>query len=121
MFRLWMELGLIFGISVTVTFLVLRALLLGLIWGVRRLMQGGIRFLRKRRKKRVSRRIYRPVRPHDWKGSVEVRIPHRESLKTEEEKAEAFVEQVKEILAAEARRDWNRKNWMQRGSGSHFL
>ena len=117
MFHLWIEFGLLMGISVAVTFLLLRALVLGLLRLFRRLTMGVRRSMYRIRSK-VSRR-----RRRRWRRRRKVKqlIPQfsqimaeydesdtpQESARplTDEEAAEMFVEQVKAILAREASRN----------------
>ncbi len=113
MFRLWLEFGLLLGISVAATFLLLRALMLGLLRLFRRLTMGVRRSVyrmrskagrRRRRRRKVKQLI--PQFSQIMAEYDESDTP-QESVRplTDEEAAEMFVEQVKAILAQEASRN----------------
>lgn len=100
MFRIWMEAGLLLGVAVAATFLLVRALANWIAWKIRRLrwkMQKWRRAWWDWRRRRRWRRWYRrhggtPFDP-------------RPEPQTDEERAELFLQKMKAILAAEAERD----------------
>ena len=112
MFRLWLEVGLLVGISVAATFLVIRALVLWVVRKIRRLRwKMRERWMKWRRDFwfwRFRRRWGKWYRKHGRTPFDPLPEPQ-----TDEERADLFVQQMKAILAAEAERDREQKNRMR--------